>query len=135
MISLFTRAMISSTTVSAGERDGSNSAYATANSRGSLAFFIRALSKRFLETRVRPEGNCFSILRRWHHGGQLAERACLANCGRLISSRERQRGHIVVLRSRVHEALHALQNAPGRSFAGSMAGSLDEEGPACMTLL
>src|ERR1035437_4826028 len=116
MISSFTRAMISSTTGSAGERDGSNSAYATANSRGSLIFFIRPLSKRSLETRVRPEGNCFSILRRQEHGGQLGGRAWSANFGRLISSRERQRGHVVVLWSRVHEVLHALQDALGKVF-------------------
>jgi hypothetical protein len=46
--------MISSTTVSAGEREGSNSAYATAKSRGSLMFFIRALSKRSLENGQDP---------------------------------------------------------------------------------
>src|SRR5713101_4834136 len=68
MISLFTRAMISSTTASAGERDGSNSAYPTANSRGSLVFFIRALSKSGY-----TQGNCCSILRREERGGQCSQ--------------------------------------------------------------
>src|ERR1019366_5204663 len=110
-ISLFTRAMISSTTVSAGERDGSNSAYPTANSRGSLVFFIRALLKRSFETWVTPEENCLFILRRERHGGQWSGRLGWLSC-----SRERQCGHVVVLRSHVHEVLHPLQDAPGKIF-------------------
>jgi len=40
MISLFTRQMISSTTVSAGKTAGSNNPHPTANSKASLVFFI-----------------------------------------------------------------------------------------------
>jgi hypothetical protein len=49
--------MISSTTVSAGEKAGSNSAYAIANSRGNLVFFIRAL----LNPGVSPRGKLFLV--------------------------------------------------------------------------
>ncbi len=45
MISLLTRAIISSTTVSAGVSAGNNIAPATANSKGSVVFFMLGLTK------------------------------------------------------------------------------------------
>src|ERR1022692_604732 len=57
---LLMRAMISSTTVSAKEKDDSNSAYASASSRGNPVFFIRALLPPGKRQPGQPEGEiCF----------------------------------------------------------------------------
>src|SRR6266481_4494703 len=146
-ISLFTRAMISSTTVSAGERDGSNSAQPTANSRGSPVFFIRALSK----PGVNP-GKFVSLFyaassMKAKRGGQAKnsrrDSRCLCGDGplarltgrspittrSLISARQRKRGHVVVLGSHVHEVLNASQDALGKVFGRSRSRLQDALDP------
>src|SRR5208283_2061007 len=119
MISLFTRAMISSTTLSAEERDGNSKAYATANSRGSLVFFIRALSKRPIKTWGTPE----EIVFLFYATGSVEANGAGVRCGPkihhptgLISSGQRQSRHIIVFGSRVHEVLHPLQDVLGKIF-------------------
>src|SRR5260370_8437536 len=107
MISLFTRAMLSPTTASAGERDGSISAYPTANSRGSLVFFIRALSN--LGNTRGKLSSYFTPRAAWRPIDCVAWLSC---------SCERQCGHVVVPRGHVHEVLHALQDALGKIPGG-----------------
>src|ERR1039457_6497230 len=112
MISLFTRVMISSTTVSPGETEGSNSAYPTANSRGILViFFMRAL----LKPGVTPRENFVALF----YAASGMEANLNGWVGWLGGSFERQSGHVVVLRSHAHELLDALQDALGKILGRS----------------